>query len=561
MSLQKTIKTLPNKPGVYIFKDRAGNILYVGKAKSIKARVNQYFQKSAVLEFGKDKMVLIVKSIDHIITDSELEALILEATLIKQHKPKYNIRLKDDKYYKLIKIDYSTPFPKIYSTREPKLKTTKTQNPASLFGPFTDGTAVNETLEFLRNTFKFRNCNREIPVNPNEAKKKNKSPCLDFHIQLCTAPCVGNVSQKEYLEQIKNVEEFLKGKQKELTKNLKIKMKQASNLLDFETATKLRDQILNLEKIQENQKMFSVKGENQDIITISKNRVLLLAIRNGKLLNRERYKIESRENAKNNLSSFLEQYYVKINSLPREIIIPFKINTTILKKFFENKNNVKIKITIPKKVNKKKLLRLAESNLKEWIRQSENDLWQTTVANTKQSTINQLKALQKVLKSNKLPKRIEAYDISNIQGKFATGSLVVLENGKINKSEYKKFKIIRDGDPDDVAMMSEMLIRRLNHSKYGKQKKDQWKTPDLILLDGGKGQLNAIFKIFSKSKVPWKLAAIAKREEEIYLPQRKNPIKLKKYPNTLKLIQLIRDEAHRFAITYHRKLRRKSLLK
>ncbi len=519
----------------------------MGKAVDLKSRVNQYFQKGATLEYGKEQMVALAKDLDHIITDNELEALVLEASLIKQHKPKYNIRLKDDKYYKFIVIDYTTSFPKIFSTRQIEKKSKNKK----YFGPFTDGLAVNETLEILRTTFRYRNCSREIPENQAEAKRKNKRPCLDFYIKRCTAPCVGLIDKKQYQEQIKNAEEFLKGKSEDLEKKLKIEMQTAAQLMDFERATLLRDQVKSLAKTREKQKVLSVKGENQDIIAINQGIVLMLIIRDGKLLNKEKFELENIDKDQSKtLTSFLEQYYIRENSFPKEIIIPFKIDSTLIQKFFQDKNNSDLQITIPEKGKKLSLLKLAQTNLEEFQKQE--------VKTKKLARENQL---QQLLKTKSPINRIEAYDISNIQGKFATGSMVVLKNNQPQKSEYRKFKIIREGEPDDVAMMSEMVLRRLNHSQFARIKKDKWEDPDLVLLDGGKGQLNAVNKIFESQKVTWPIAAIAKKEEELYLPNRKNPIALKKYPEIMKCFQLIRDEAHRFAITYHRKLRNKNSLR
>lgn len=507
MNLKTKISLLPHKSGVYLFKDEKGKILYVGKAIDLRSRVGQYFQKSATLEYGKEQMIALTQNIDHIITDSELEALVLEASLIKQHKPKYNIRLKDDKYYKFIVIDYTTPFPKIFSTRQVE----KSAKNKKYFGPFTDGFAVNKTLEILRTTFKYRNCSREIPENLVEARKKNKRPCLDFYIKRCTAPCAGLINKKQYQEQIKNAEEFLKGKSEDLEKKLKIEMQNAARVMNFERATLLRDQVKSLTKTKEKQKVLSVKGENQDIVAINQGVVLVLIIRDGKLLNKEKFELENIDKDKSRtLTSFLEQYYIRENNFPREIVTPFKINSLFLQKFFQDKNNTSLQITIPERGKKLSLLKLAQTNLEEFQKQ-EVKIKKLTLENQ----------LQQLLKTRSPINRIEAYDISNIQGKFATGSMVVLKNNQPQKSEYRKFKIIREGEPDDVAMMSEMILRRLNHSQFARIKKDKWEDPDLVLLDGGKGQLNAINKIFESQKVTWPIAAIAKKEEELYLPNKK----------------------------------------
>ncbi len=434
-------KTLPSSPGVYFFKNKAGRVLYVGKAKNLRARVKTYFQRPQELEPHKQLMMPQVAKVEHLVTGSEIEALLLEANLIKKNRPKYNILLKDDKSYKYIKIDYSVDFPKIYFVRQPhaqpasRLSRSKSQD--KYFGPFTDGYAANQALELMRQAFRWRTCDRDIPY---DGSAHYRQPCLYYHIKLCSAPCINKINRPDYERLINDAIQFLKGRSPALIKKLTAEMHRLSRLRLYEKAALKRDQINHLKKIT---------SQRQSLATA------------------------------------------------------------------------------------------AEQTATDWT------AWQQT------DPAAAWRALQKLVGLPARSHRLEAYDISNIQGTAATGSLVVFANGQARKSEYRRFAIRLKTTPDDVSMMGEMLTRRLKHLDKG------WPKPDLILVDGGKPQLNLARRVLKALKLKIPVISLAKREEEIFVPGRAKPIQLPHSNPTRLLLQQVRDEAHRFAISYHINLRRK----
>lgn len=535
MSVNKaTIKNIPNKPGVYLFKDAKKQILYVGKAKDLKKRLNSYFQNTNSLALDKVKMVNQAKTIDYILTTNELEALLLESNLIKLHRPKYNVILKDDKNYKYIKIDYQDNFPKIYSVRKIE------KGPAQYFGPFTDGYAVNQTLDLLQKVFKYRDCEKDLN------KKFGQRECLKYHIKRCLAPCIGKVTKEEYDQTIRQCELFLKGKQNQIAKNLEEKMKQESANKNFERAAKLRDRLKDIKTIIKKQIIISTRQEDQDYISLYRKDtdfiINLFVVREGKLIGKEDFLLKADFNANNSelLESFIKQYYQKQTDWPKELIIPETINDQdLIEKW------LKLTITIPSIGKKKQMLDLGIKNAIEYSKRK----FDNSVVGEK---ISILSNLQKILNLNSLPNRIECYDISNIQGKVATGSMVVFQNGFPSKKEYRLFKIKTVFQANDVAMIKEVLERRVHNS---------WPSPNLIIIDGGKPQINAALQVLGEHNWQTSLISLAKRFEEIYTLNSQNPIKLPTESKELHLLQQIRDEAHRFAITYHKKLRsKKSIL-
>jgi len=534
MSVNKaTIKNIPNKPGVYLFRDAKKQILYVGKAKDLKKRLNSYFQNTNSLALDKIKMVNQAKTIDYILTTNELEALLLESNLIKQHRPKYNVILKDDKNYKYIKIDYQNDFPKIYSVRKIE------KGPAQYFGPFTDGYAVNQTLDLLQKIFKYRDCEKDLN------KKFGQRECLKYHIKRCLAPCIGKVTKEEYDQTIRQCELFLKGKQNQIVKNLEEKMKQESANKNFERAAKLRDRLKDIKTIIKKQIVISTKQEDQDYISLYRKDtdfiINLFIVREGKLIGKEDFLLKANFNANNSelLESFIKQYYQKQTDWPKELILPETINDQdLIEKW------LKLTITIPSIGKKKQMLDLGIKNAIEYSKRK----FDNSAVGEK---ISILSNLQKILNLNSLPNRIECYDISNIQGKEATGSMVVFQNGFPNKKEYRLFKIKTVFQANDVAMIKEILERRVHNS---------WPSPNLIIIDGGKPQINAALQILGEHNWQTSLISLAKRFEEIYTPSVEKPIKLPRDSKELHLLQQIRDEAHRFAITYHKKLHSKVLI-
>ncbi|MDD3887593.1 MAG: excinuclease ABC subunit UvrC [Patescibacteria group bacterium] len=531
MSVNKaTIKNIPNKPGVYLFRDAKKQILYVGKAKDLKKRLNSYFQNANSLALDKIKMVNQAKTIDYILTTNELEALLLESNLIKQHRPKYNVILKDDKNYKYIKIDYQDNFPKIYSVRKIE------KGPAQYFGPFTDGYAVNQTLDLLQKIFKYRDCEKDLN------KKFGQRECLKYHIKRCLAPCIGKVTKEEYDQTIRQCELFLKGKQNQIAKNLEEKMKQESANKNFERAAKLRDRLKDINTIIKKQIIISTKQENQDYISLYRKDtdfiINLFIVREGKLIGKEDFLLKADFNTNNSelLESFIKQYYQKQTDRPKELILPETINDQdLIEKW------LKLTITIPSIGKKKQMLDLGIKNAIEYSKRK----FDNSAVGEK---ISILSNLQKILNLNSLPNRIECYDISNIQGKEATGSMVVFQNGFPSKKEYRLFKIKTVFQANDVAMIKEVLERRVHNS---------WPSPNLIIIDGGKPQINAALQVLGEHNWQTSLISLAKRFEEIHTLNNQDPIKLPAESKELHLLQQIRDEAHRFAITYHKKLRSK----
>lgn len=546
LNILSLLKSLPQKPGVYIFKDQRGRILYIGKAQNIKKRVSSYFQKSKDLWPNKRSMIEKIESIDYIITFSETEALLLENNLIKKYRPRYNIVFKDDKQYKYIKIDYTDDFPRLYTVRKIE------KGPASYFGPFTDGLALKQTLQLLRKLFPFRDCNQNIFVdNMHELKRK---ACLRYHIKRCLGPCIGKVSKEEYNQVIRSCLLFLQGKQEKIIKNLKRQMKKAAQKQDFEHAAILRDQVKNIEKIIAKQIIISPKPLSQDVISFIKNERAayfnLFAIREGKLLGKENFTLKIPQQSKNEeiLSSFIKHYYSETKDLPKEIILPNEMEEkeSIEKWLKQLAAPGKIKITIAKKGRKKRLIQMGIENIKSEIKKRKKD-----------KNKNGLDELAKTLGLKKAPKRIECYDISFLFGKEACGSMVVFENNQIKKSEYRRFKIRNPDLKDDLGMLKEVLTRRFSMAK---EKGKSWSRPDLIVIDGGKGQLFMTLKVLAKLKLDIPAIALAKKEEKIYLPQERKPVILPRSSKALHLLQQIRDESHRFAISYHRKLRKKRSL-
>lgn len=536
-NITKIIKTIPQKPGVYLFKNNSGLVIYVGKAKQLKNRVSSYFNKSNLLEPAKKQMLPQIKDIDFIVTKSEYEALLLESNLIKQYKPKYNVRLKDDKNYLYIKIENINDFPKIYTVR--KIDDQKSQ----YFGPFTDSRAVTQTLKLLRKLFPYRDCSENL--------FNKKKECLKYHIKQCLAPCIGAVGREEYNGIIRNCELFLLGKRSKIIANLTSQMNKAADGKNYERAAQLRDQIKSLYKIIERQTVVSPKKENQDYISYIKYGrkfyINLFIAREGKIVGKENFVINNKYKLSDQsiLESFLKEYYLHTFDYPQTIITQINLeNSLSLSKNFSKKAGKNIKIINPKKGQKKEIINLGIQNARNYLIKKIGPL-----ENEKSRII--LQNLKNKLKLPYRPKRIECFDISNIQGKFAVGSMAVFTNGLIDKKEYRKFKIKTVKGANDVAMMEEVLRRRLNNFA--------WPYPDLIVLDGGKPQLNRIKKLLNARKLTIPLISLAKREEEIFVTYKKNPIKLNKNSSELKLLQRIRDEAHRFAIIYHKKLRLKGL--
>lgn len=518
----KSPESLPKKPGVYIMRDANDEIIYIGKAKNLINRVRSYFREK--LDRPKTQILMShFDSLEYIVTNSEKEALILEATLIKKHRPRYNVQLKDDKRYPYVKIT-NEKYPRLIITRN------ITKN-GIYYGPFTDVTSVKKTVKFLKSLFKIRTC------------RNMDGPCLNSQIDLCYAPCSGEISKEEYDEIINKIDLFFQGKYSVIVKNLKKEMAEAAENEQFEKAAVLRDQITSIEEIMEKQFVDLVDDDlDQDVIAIAPNDnevvVIIMPIRNGKIVGRDDFLMSGSQYESNSeiLFAFIQQYYGFNRHIPKQILLNEPIDDTeLLEEWLSDLRGNKVYIKVPMKGVKLRLVNMAQKNAE-------------IIKHQKKAMENSLIELKKYLKLDKLPRIIEGYDISNISGKFAVGSKVSFKDAKPNKKKYKRFKIETPG-PNDFAMMKELLTRRLKMI-------DTDEEPDLIVIDGGKGQLGMACEVLDElnlAHIP--IIGLAKEFEEIYIPNSKRPIIIPKNNKALHLLQQVRDESHRFAITYHRKLR------
>lgn len=518
----KSPENLPKKPGVYIMRDANDEIIYIGKAKNLISRVRSYFREK--LDRPKTQILMShFDSLEYIVTNSEKEALILEATLIKKHRPRYNVQLKDDKRYPYVKIT-NEKYPRLIITRN------ITKN-GIYYGPFTDVTSVKKTVKFLKSLFKIRTC------------RNMDGPCLNSQIDLCYAPCSGEISKEEYDEIINKIDLFFQGKYSVIVKNLKKEMAEAAENEQFEKAAVLRDQITSIEEIMEKQFVDLVDDDlDQDVIAIAPNDnevvVIIMPIRNGKIVGRDDFLMSGSQYESNSeiLFAFIQQYYGFNRHIPKQILLNEPIDDTeLLEEWLSDLRGNKVYIKVPMKGVKLRLVNMAQKNAE-------------IIKHQKKAMENSLIELKKYLKLDNLPRIIEGYDISNISGKFAVGSKVSFKDAKPNKKKYKRFKIETPG-PNDFAMMKELLTRRLKMI-------DTDEEPDLIVIDGGKGQLGMACEVLDElnlAHIP--IIGLAKEFEEIYIPNSKRPIIIPKNNKALHLLQQVRDESHRFAITYHRKLR------
>ena len=522
----KSPDNLPNKPGVYIMKDDTDTIIYIGKAKSLVKRVKSYFREK--LDRPKTQILMShFDSLEYIVTNSEKEALILEATLIKKHRPRYNIQLKDDKRYPYVKIT-DEEFPRLVITRN----VTKS---GVYFGPFTDVGSVKQTVKFLKSLFKIRTC------------RNMNGPCLNSQIDLCYAPCDGRISKEAYAEIINKIDLFFQGKYSTIVNNLKKEMAEAADNEEFEKAAVIRDQIASIEEIMEKQLVDFVDDDlDQDVIAIAPSEnevvVIIMPIRNGKIVGRDDFLMSGSQydSPSEIMFSFIQQYYGYNRHIPKQILLDEDIDEKeLLEEWLSDLRGNKVKIKVPQKGVKRRLVQMAKKNAE-------------IIKHQKKKMENSLIELKKYLKLENVPHVIEGYDISNISGKFAVGSKVSFKDGKPNKKMYKHFKMETPG-PNDFAMMEELLTRRLKLI-------DSDPEPDLIVIDGGKGQLGmacGVLEELNLTHIP--VIGLAKEFEEIYLPNTKRPIIIPKNNKALHLLQQVRDESHRFAITYHRKLRSKDI--
>jgi excinuclease ABC subunit C len=546
MNLKEKLQNFPLKPGCYIFKDKKGLILYVGKAAVLRGRVRSYFQPSTPYHPKLAALVKRIADLEWIVTDTEVEALILENNLIKKHKPRYNISLKDDKSYPYIRIT-KEDFPQVFLTRK------IIRDGSQYFGPYTDVKNVRYILKTLKIIFTVRSC--KYALSPGMIKNAKVQLCLDYYIDKCKGPCQGLQSKEEYSSEIERVRRFLKGKTSKIVKELRREMQTCSGSQLFEEAAKVRDKLKTLEDYRNSQKIVQSDQKDRDVLAVAKEDddacAVLFKIREGKITGRVHYymsRVEWKSTAEI-AESFLNQYYFKSDDLPQEIFLQTEIeNMSTIESWLTERSGRKVNIFIPKMGEKKKLMNLGEKNAR--FLMEELKLQKLKAKNYVPHVV---KALQRDLRLDKEPKRIECFDISNIQGSDPVASMVCFVNGKPKKSEYRRFKIQIKDTPDDFAMMREVIRRR--YSRLIRENKD---LPDLIMVDGGKGQLSSAMSVLNELDLrDQPVIGLAKRLEEIFFPGISDAQTLPHTSSSLRLLQQIRDEAHRFAITFHRERRKK----
>ena len=537
-AIEDKLKRLPDKPGVYLMLSEEEKIIYVGKASSLKNRVRSYFRDGSA-PIKVLAMVRHIKDIDYIVTDTEVEALILECNLIKKHRPRYNVLLKDDKTYPYIKITLDEIYPRIVTTRRIK------KDGAKYYGPYTSVTSLDETIKLLRKLFPIRTC---------KSFEKQKRACLNYHIKRCQGPCTGNISSTDYKDMVNEIMNFLEGKQEEVVKSLQAKMLKAAENLEYEKASDLRDQIKAVEKVLEKQKVVNATDDDQDVVAFAKGDnevcVQVFFIRNGKVVGREHFFLDGTDSLSKSeiMAIFVKQYYSRVADIPGKILLQEPIeDKDIIEQWLKNKANTRVVIQVPQLGEKLKLVEMVGRNALLLLEEAQLSRQKKKLAD--EQALTQLKGY---LKLPTLPLRIECYDISNIQGTSTVGSMVVFEKGKPSTDKYRRFKIKTVEGANDYASIQEILYRRFKRGAGADA------LPDLVLIDGGKGQLSAardVMKLLGFADII--TYGIAKKEELLFTENQEEAIRLPENSEALYLLQRIRDEAHRFAIIYHRQLRNK----
>lgn len=560
--LEEELKKLPAQPGVYIMHDARDEIIYIGKAISLKNRVRQYFQSSRNKTAKIEQMVSRIVRFEYIITDSELEALVLESNLIKEHRPRYNTMLKDDKSYPYIKVTAWEDFPRVLFSRDMK------KDKSKYFGPYTSAGAVKDTLDLIHKLYKIRNCSRNLPKDIGKER-----PCLNYHIKQCDAPCQGYISKEGYAEHISEVMEFLNGRYDKILKNLEQQMMLASEELDFEKAIEYRELLGSVKKVAQKQKITSSSQQDRDIIALAKDEtdavVQVFFVREGKLIGREHFHVNvaTAEDSRQILSSFIKQFYAGTPLVPQELWIQEDLDAdeaAVISQWLSGKRGQKVKIVVPKKGDKERLVELAEKNAALVLSQDKEKI--------KREELRTIGAMNQVAEWLELPRisRIEAFDISNISGYESVGSMVVYEDGKPKRNDYRKFKIKTVIGPNDYASMKEVLTRRFEHGLTEREQLKEQSTdgslgsftrfPDLIMMDGGRGQVNIALEVLAELRLTIPVCGMVKddnhRTRGLYFNNVEIPVD--KHSEGFRLITRIQDEAHRFAIEYHRSLRGKS---
>ena len=552
---EEELKKLPGKPGVYIMHDSKDAIIYVGKAVSLKNRVRSYFRASTKKTPKIQKMVSLIARFEYIVTDSELEALVLENNLIKEHSPKYNTMLKDDKTYPYIKVTISEPFPRILFARQMKKDRSK------YFGPYTSAAAVKDTIELMNKLYKLRTCNRSLPQDIKKGR-----PCLNYHIKQCFGPCQGYISEEEYRTQVNKAMEFLNGNYGPILKELEEKMYAASEALEFEEAAKIKELLYSVKSVAQKQKITDSEGENKDYIALARNErdviIQVFFVREGKLIGREHFYMKQalHDTDAEILETFMKQFYAGTPFIPKEIFVAEDIaEREVIEEWLSKKRENRVYIRMPQKGQKEKMLELAKQNAELVLsRDSER------IKREELRTLGAVKEIETLLDLKNI-ERMEAFDISNISGFANVGSMVVYEKGKPKRSDYRKFRIKSVSGPDDYACMKEVLTRRFVHGLEERETTDErygsfTRFPDLLLMDGGKGQVNIANQVLAELDLKIPVCGMVKddnhRTRGLYYHNVEIPIDT--HSEGFHLITRIQDEAHRFAIEYHRSLRSQS---
>ena len=569
-SLLERLKTVPRRPGVYLFRGDRGQVVYVGKAASLRTRMRSYFGAPTSLEPKLRNLRRAIADFEYIVTHTEQEALHLEATLVKRHQPLYNVRLKDDKHYPYLKVDLTDPWPRIYITRRVE------QDGARYFGPYASAGSVRKTLDVTKKLFPWRSCTKTITGD-------DPRPCLEYYIHRCIAPCTAYCSKEEYAEVIRQTILFLEGRTEEVLRNLNAQMETVSEELEFERAANIRDQIRAIERVTERQTVASTRRADEDIFGLARTEteatVQVLFVRGTKLVNTDHFTLDGAKDASDGevLASFLKQFYGSATYIPRRLLLPCPVpESELLAAWLTERRGKSVQLVVPRRGEKRQLVEMAQANAREALEQA-RARWLADTGKTQAA----LDELQEELNLSSPPRRIECYDISNIQGTNAVGSMVVFIDGKPRPQEYRRFKIRTVQGANDFAMLAEVLKRRFRRAtappeRDGQRSADDdagavrqndrddakakaWRTlPDLLIVDGGKGQLTAALDAMRDLGVEHVHAAgLAKRHEELFVKDMTEPIVLPRTSQALYLVQRVRDEAHRFAITYHRGLRKK----
>ncbi len=539
-NIEEELKKLPGKPGVYLMHDECDAIIYIGKAISLKNRVKQYFQPSRNRGAKIDQMVTHIARFEYIITDSELEALVLECNLIKEHRPKYNTMLMDDKTYPYIKVTVQEDFPRVLFTRK------LLRDRAKYYGPYTSAGAVKDTIDLIHKLYGIRTCNKSLPKQQGKER-----PCLNYHIHQCPAPCQGYISKEEYAVSVKKALSFLNGDYEPILKELRGKMEQAAEAMEFEKAIEYRELLESVSKIAQKQKITSSGMEDRDVIAMAVDKedavVQVFFIREGRLIGRDHFclHIAADDREEDILTAFLKQFYAGTPYIPRELMLQHEVaDAELIEEWLSSRKGQRVYLRVPKKGEKEKLVELAQKNAQMVLTQDRE-----RIRREEGRTIGAMKELAKLLGLPEL-RRVEAYDISNISGYQTVGSMVVFERGRPKRSDYRKFRIRGVQGSDDYASMEEVLTRRLSHYEN---------YPDLILMDGGKGQVNVALKVMERLDVQVPVCGMVKddrhRTRGVYYNNVELPIS--RDSEAFRLVTRIQDEAHRFAIEYHRSLRSK----